>query len=336
MAGFRKAKAEQAALKIGLYGPPGSGKTLTALLCAEGLAKITGKRIAFVDTERGTDFYCNAVPERRVHPDGFDFDAIYTRSIMEASEAVYSLKPETHSVLVIDSITHIWEACQSAYCGKRTKVGTLPIHAWSQIKKPYKDLMNYLLSSPLHVFICGRQGNEFATDEDTEEMKKIGVKMKAEGETPYEPHVLIRMEQVRNSEGGFVLRAIPEKDRSGTLTGRVITLIDEPGFTYRELIQPQLRLLGRTQAKIQSDDEAAAVDAESITDADKARITHSAEVLEEIRATLALCKNREQVEDIGKNRITPQLKSSMTTGDISELREAYLETLAKFPKHSKN
>jgi pantothenate kinase-related protein Tda10 len=57
MAGFRKAKGEQAAIKMGLYGPPGSGKTFTSLLIAEGLAAITGKRIAYVDTERGTDFY---------------------------------------------------------------------------------------------------------------------------------------------------------------------------------------------------------------------------------------------------------------------------------------
>jgi pantothenate kinase-related protein Tda10 len=57
MAGFRKAKAEQAALKIGIYGPPGSGKTFTSLLIAEGLGKISGKRVAYVDTERGTDFY---------------------------------------------------------------------------------------------------------------------------------------------------------------------------------------------------------------------------------------------------------------------------------------
>jgi hypothetical protein len=51
MAGFRKAKAEQAALKMGIYGPPGPGKTFTSLLMAEGLAKATGKRIAVVDTE---------------------------------------------------------------------------------------------------------------------------------------------------------------------------------------------------------------------------------------------------------------------------------------------
>ena len=88
MAGFRKAKAEQAALKIGLYGPPGSGKSFTSLLLAEGLVKNTGKRIAFVDTERGTDFYCQAVAQRAIHPEAFDFDAIYTRSITEVTSAI--------------------------------------------------------------------------------------------------------------------------------------------------------------------------------------------------------------------------------------------------------
>jgi pantothenate kinase-related protein Tda10 len=68
MAGFRKAKAEQAALKIGLYGPPGSGKSFTSLLLAEGLVKNTGKRIAFVDTERGTDFYGGVRLRRHLHP----------------------------------------------------------------------------------------------------------------------------------------------------------------------------------------------------------------------------------------------------------------------------
>ncbi len=41
MAGFQRAKAEQAALKMGIYGPPGAGKTFTSLLVAEGLASST-------------------------------------------------------------------------------------------------------------------------------------------------------------------------------------------------------------------------------------------------------------------------------------------------------
>ena len=196
MAGFRKAKAEQAAIKMGIYGPPGSGKTFTTLLLAEGLAKASGKRIAYVDTERGTDFYCKAAP-RPVHPEPFDFDALYTKSITEIMSSVRSLSPDEYGVIVIDSITHVWESCIAAYNGGKTSAGTIPMHAWGRIKKPYKDLMSFLLSSPMHVVMCGRQGVEYATNEDTDELKAVGYKMKAEGETPYEPHILIRMEAIK-------------------------------------------------------------------------------------------------------------------------------------------
>jgi hypothetical protein len=70
-----------------MYGAPGSGKTFSALLIAEGLAKLSGKRIAYVDTDRGTDFYCKAVPGRRVHPEAFDFDALYSQSITQLRAA---------------------------------------------------------------------------------------------------------------------------------------------------------------------------------------------------------------------------------------------------------
>src|SRR5690348_3740569 len=110
MAGFRKAKAEQAALKMGLYGPPGSGKTFTALLLAEGLSGVSKKRVAYVDTEHGTDFYCQEVKTRAVHPQAFDFDAIYTRSITEVLAAVRGLDTTMHGVIVLDSVTHFWEA----------------------------------------------------------------------------------------------------------------------------------------------------------------------------------------------------------------------------------
>lgn len=222
MAGFRKAKAEQAALKIGMYGPPGSGKTFTALLIAEGLSNLTKKRVAYVDTEHGTDFYCKAVSTRRVHPEAFDFDALYTKSITEVTAAVKSLSPDEYGAVVIDSITHIWEACMASYSGRQTSVGSIPMHAWGKIKKPYKELMAALLSSPMHVLICGRQGIEYSTDEETEELKAIGYKMKAEGETAYEPHILLRMEAVKPKKTNEIAQivAYAEKDRTGVLAGR--------------------------------------------------------------------------------------------------------------------
>src|SRR5688572_723848 len=100
---------------------------------AEGLAARDGKRVAYVDTERGTEFYAIKIPERTVHPAAFDFDRLVTTSLMEVLEAVESIDPAIHSVVVIDSITHLWEAAQNAYTGPRTSKGGIPIQAWGPI-----------------------------------------------------------------------------------------------------------------------------------------------------------------------------------------------------------
>ena len=64
MTAFTKPRPLKAALKIALYGPAGSGKTFTSLLVAEGLARQAGRRVAVCDTEQGTAFYGQAVPQR--------------------------------------------------------------------------------------------------------------------------------------------------------------------------------------------------------------------------------------------------------------------------------
>ena len=319
MAGFRKAKAEQAALKIGLYGTPGSGKTFTSLLMAEGLVRGTGKRVAFVDTERGTDFYCQPVAQRRIHPEPFDFDAIYTKSITEVMSAVKSLKKDEHGVVVIDSITHIWEACMAAYSGSTTRQGSIPAHAWGNIKKPYKELMSYLLSIPQHVIICGRQGNDWDTDENGQ-MTKVGVKMKAETETPYEPHILIRMESnVDPDKLTHEVRCYVEKDRTGILMGKFIT-----NPTFDTLCKPLLHLLGDKQAVIKSTDEVAATDAENLSEADRQREQESVELMRQYEARMKLSMTIKDLESVSKE-LTPDVKRRMLTPHTEALRAIYLE-----------
>ncbi len=319
MSGFRKAKAEQAALKLGLYGPSGSGKTFTALLLAEGLANITGKRIAFVDTERGTDFYCQDVEARKIHPKAFDFDCIYTKSITEVSDAVKGLGLE-YGVIIIDSITHIWESARLAYAGKVTSIGTIPFTAWAKIKKPYKDLINILLSSPMHVIICGRQGNEFEEDEESGELKKVGVKMKAEGETPYEPHILLRMEaEKEGKKKESTITAFAEKDRTGILAGKTFIW---PGFD--NIVKPLLPLLGNVQAVIPSDDETSRKDAEKLTEEEQDRIMESDKLKSRFMAKIALADNLVALKEVGK-LITPEEKKKMTSQAVADVREAYIE-----------
>lgn len=319
MAGFRKAKAEQAALKMGIYGPPGSGKTFTSLLIAEGLAALTKKRVAYVDTERGTDFYCKSVASRAAHPDAFDFDALYSRSLTEVLSSVRGLSADEYSVIVLDSITHLWEAAIAAYGGRQTSAGTIPMHAWGKIKKPYKDLMSYLLSSPMHVIFCGRQGTEYSTDEETEELKAVGVKMKAEGETPYEPHILIRMEAIKPKKTNELAQivAYAEKDRTGVLAGR--SFINP---TFDTICKPLLPLLGNVQAQIATTDENAAKDAEVLAEQERKRIEESAEILKDFSAKLVLAKSKKELKEIG-DQITTQLKARMITADVAELREKY-------------
>ena len=132
---FQKPQARKAALKMALYGPAGSGKTFTALLLAEGLARHTTKRVAFVDTEQGTNFYTQEVAQRQVHPQPFDIDILISRSLTEVLAAVRGLDHNTYGVLVIDSISHLWDAAIAAYTGKRTKAGTVPLHAWATINR---------------------------------------------------------------------------------------------------------------------------------------------------------------------------------------------------------
>lgn len=321
MAGFQLAKAEQAAIKMGIYGPPGAGKTFTSLLLAEGLAAVAKKRIAYVDTEHGTDFYCKAVPTRAVHPDAFDFDALYTRSLTEVLSAVKSLKPEQYGVVILDSITHLWEAALASYNGPKTSTGGIPMHAWGRIKKPYKELMTFLLNSPMHVLICGRQGIEYATDEETNELRAVGVKMKAEGETPYEPHILIRMEAVKPEKTNDVatIYAYAEKDRTGVLSGRSFA-----NPTFKTLVEPILGLLGSTQARIASEDETAATDAEALEKAEREKAEHSRDLLRTMSAKIDLAPTLADLKDVGKT-ITAKLKAEMLPDHVKALRDKYAE-----------
>src|SRR5260370_36065942 len=100
-----------------------------------------GKRVAYVDTEFGTAFYGQAVPQRTVHPEAFDFDVLHTRSITEVLTAVRALDLDAYGVLILDSISHIWDSCKNAYTGRLTRAGTVPPPGWAASKRPHHALM---------------------------------------------------------------------------------------------------------------------------------------------------------------------------------------------------
>lgn len=302
---FQKAKPAQAFFKAGFYGIQGSGKTLTALIIAEYLAMREAKRVAYVDTERGTDFYATAIAERKVHPEEFDFDAIYTRSIVEVCDEVAAIDPRRYGVVVVDSITHLWEAAKAAYTGKILSNGAYPVQAWGAIKKPYKKLMSLLLDGQYHVIICGRQGVVMEED-DEGQSKVVGAKMKAEGETPYEPNFLFQFKPEWQDDKTQRISAFVEKDRSGILQGKTLY---EPTPSD---IEPIIKYLSAgQQAKFGSLEDAAEKDAAGLeAQEQKARDERKA-LFEQIKAA------------ISSSRDLAQLKTawSLTNGKKTKLGE---------------
>lgn len=326
MSGFRPKKCEQAYIKAGVYGPTGSGKSFSTLLFAEGLANAMGKRIAFVDTEHGTDFYAQDAPHRTAHPKAFDFDALDTRSLTEALTELQKLDLNKYGVLVIDSVTHFWEGAINAYEGRKTSQGGIPMYAWGKIKKPYKELINFLLNANAHVFILGREGNEFQKSEDSEELEIVGKKMKAEGETPYEPHILLRMEPLKRKDKAVEYRIYAEKDRTGVIAGQMIS-----NPTFDNVIKPLLPMLGGVQAQIADPDETAAQDAIAMSDQDRAKAKISENMRAEYCARFMLAKTVKDLEAISKE-LTPATKKLLSPADVATLRESYLERLETLKK----
>jgi hypothetical protein len=324
MTAFHKPQPLKAALKLALYGPAGSGKTFTALLLAEGLALHTGKRVAYVDTEHGTAFYGQDVPQRHVHPQAFEFDVLYTKSITEVLAAVRGLDLDTHGVLVIDSITHLWDSCKNAFTGRLTKAGTVPLHAWGSIKKPYKELLHLLLTLPVHVVLCGRQGIDYGEDEESGELKNLGFKMRAEGETPYEPDVLVRLEAHKADRKELAVPlAQVEKDRTGVLAGQAIAWP-----TFDNLARPLLGLLGPTQAVLPSDEEVGIQDAEALARQEFEQTEHSAELVAEYTTRFALAATLADLQRVG-GELTPAVKAALVGKDLARVRNAYGQRLAK-------
>jgi hypothetical protein len=277
-----------------------------------------------VDTEYGTAFYGQDVPQRAVHPEPFAFDVLHTKSITEAVTAVKGLDPDAYGVLVIDSISHLWDACRNAFTGRLTKAGTIPLHAWAAIKKPYRELMHLLLASPVHVLICGRQGIDYGEDEASGELKSLGSRMRAEGETGYEPDVLIRLESHRPAKNK---PAIPlahiEKDRTGVLSGQSI-----PWPAFDNIARPLLGLLGVTQATVPTDDEVGQQDAEALARQETERAERSAELAAQYTARFGLADGVSALERIGKE-LTPQVKGRLASKDLARVRKAYAVRLGQ-------
>jgi len=168
---FKKASKAQAKLRLGLIGPAGSGKTMSALRIAAGL----GGRVAVIDTERGSaSLYAG---ER-----GMDFDVLELDTY-EAENFIIAIKDAEaagYDVLIIDSLSHAWAGKGGILefvdkAAKRSGGGSFA--GWRDATPLHNQLVDAILGAKLHVICTLRSKVEHVVEQvnGRTQVRKVGL-----------------------------------------------------------------------------------------------------------------------------------------------------------------
>lgn len=246
---FKKLENNRPFLKMAFEGFAGDGKTYTATKVAIGIHKLIGskKPIALFDTEK-------AFKALKPQFDEAGIEAIVNdehRSLAALNQAIKWCEEGGADILVIDSITHVWEEFLRAYLNRPDKHGNaiqrnrLEFQDWGVLKPTWKEQFSTpFVMAKCHIIFTGRAGFEY-TDERNEEtgkreIFKSGIKMKAETETAFEPDILVLMQKVSDlisAEKSIHREATVVKDRTTQIDGKTFK---NPSF---EDFYPAIKIL---------------------------------------------------------------------------------------------
>lgn len=243
---LKPAVNQTAYLKTGLLGFEGSGKTRTAVEMAIGMTKLVkGTKVAFFDTEKGSDFHIE-----RFKAEGLELFAYKSKAFTDLCDIIREAEREKYSFLIIDSITHVWQELTQSYLKKKGR-NFISIKDWGILKAEWSQFTDLYVNSKIHIAMLGRAGHVYDTSEDDDgkqQTYKSGTKMKVEGETGFEPDLLLEMLRIPKShesknkdEKGFINRCVVLKDRTDTMNGMEI---DFPSFKSFEPVMKFLNIGG--------------------------------------------------------------------------------------------
>lgn len=166
---LRKAERRKAKLRIGIFGPTGSGKTMSALKVAHGMAP--WEKICVIDTENGSaDLYS--------HMGGYNVITLAPPYEPEKYiEAIKAAERAGMEVIIIDSITHEWQGT-----GGMLEIADsmLPQYRdgrliWTKITPRHNKFIDSILQSPAHMICCGRSKQETIMVESERGGRKVQI-----------------------------------------------------------------------------------------------------------------------------------------------------------------
>lgn len=155
---FQRATREQAKLRLGLFGPPKSGKTYTSLAIATAL----GGPIALVDTEHhSASKYASGKP--------FEFDHLLLTSYHPQNyiEAIQAAEEGGYGSLIIDSLSHAWVGKDGELEIKdkaSQRPGENSFTSWRYVTPLHNAMVDAILAARLHVIATMRVKTEYVIE----------------------------------------------------------------------------------------------------------------------------------------------------------------------------
>jgi DNA polymerase III delta prime subunit len=160
---FQKATKRKMKLRCALEGPPGSGKTYTALRVGRALVGPEG-RIAVIDTERGS---------ASKYSDEFDFDVVELDTYAPATfvEMIREAEAQGYDLLIIDSLSHAWMGAEGMLdqvdkiAKRRQYSSNFP--AWKDANPQERELWDAMLGCGMHLVATLRTKTEYVIEDQT-------------------------------------------------------------------------------------------------------------------------------------------------------------------------
>lgn len=208
---LKRAVRAKMKVPIMLMGASGSGKTVSALLIAKGIVwemfpdlldDEKWEKIAVIDTEhsRSTLYAGMTIKEQEIGS-FLHYDLKAPFSPQRYKDAFMECKQAGCEVIIIDSITHAW----NAEGGILQKVDALggKFSDWSKVKPDENMLLSLFLDTDVHVIACVRskQGYEITTlDTGKLQIEKVGLKAEQKDSLEYEFAITFQLYQNHTAE----------------------------------------------------------------------------------------------------------------------------------------